>query len=141
MSPEQADSGEENIDTRTDVYSPGAVLFEPLSGTLPLDLDKLPYDEVLRRLRDEDVPRPSTSLSALGDKSGPASGPSGRSPVYFKSHSQDPGWSPDGSSVVFSTGPLVFDPGASTRSTIQILDLKSRQVSTLPDSEGFYAPR
>jgi hypothetical protein len=38
-------------------------------GTLPLDLDKLPYDEVLRRLREDDAPRPSTRLSALGDKS------------------------------------------------------------------------
>ena len=53
----------------------------------------------------------------------------------------DPGWSPDGNSMVFSTAPLVFDPGASTKSTIQIMDLKSRQVFTLPDSEGFYSPR
>jgi Tol biopolymer transport system component len=53
----------------------------------------------------------------------------------------DPGWSPDGSSMVFSSAPLVFDPGASTRSTIQIMDLRSGQVSTLPDSEGFYSPR
>ena len=53
----------------------------------------------------------------------------------------DPGWSPDGNSMVFSTTPLVFDPGASTKSTIQIMDLKSGQVSTLPGSEGFYAPR
>jgi Tol biopolymer transport system component/DNA-binding winged helix-turn-helix (wHTH) protein len=53
----------------------------------------------------------------------------------------DPGWSPDGNSMVFSTAPLVFDPGASTRSTIQIMDLRSRQVSTLPNSEGFYSPR
>ena len=69
MSPEQADSAGEKIDPRTDVYSLGAVLFELLAGTLPLDLDKLPYDEVLRRLREEDVPRPSTRLSARGDKS------------------------------------------------------------------------
>jgi Tol biopolymer transport system component len=53
----------------------------------------------------------------------------------------DPGWSPDGNSMVFSTAPLVFDPGASIKSTIQIMDLRSRQVVTLPDSEGFYAPR
>jgi DNA-binding winged helix-turn-helix (wHTH) protein/Tol biopolymer transport system component len=53
----------------------------------------------------------------------------------------DPGWSPDGNSMVFSTAPLVFDPGASTRSTIQTMDLKSGEVSTLPGSEGFYAPR
>ena len=53
----------------------------------------------------------------------------------------DPGWSADGNSVVFSTAPLVFDPGASAKSTIQIMDLRSRQVSTLPGSEGFYSPR
>jgi serine/threonine protein kinase/Tol biopolymer transport system component len=53
----------------------------------------------------------------------------------------DPSWSADGNSVVFSTAPLVFDRGASTKSTIQIMDLRSRQISTLPSSEGFYSPR
>jgi eukaryotic-like serine/threonine-protein kinase len=53
----------------------------------------------------------------------------------------DPGWSPDGASMVFSTAPLVFDPGASIKSTIQTIDLRSRQVSTLPGSEGLYSPR
>jgi len=53
----------------------------------------------------------------------------------------DPGWSADGNSLVFSSAPLVFDPGASTKSTIQIMDLRSRQISTLPGSEGFYSPR
>jgi eukaryotic-like serine/threonine-protein kinase len=66
MSPEQADSTGEDIDTRTDVYSLGVVLYELLVGALPFDFNKLAYDEILRRLRVEDAPRPSTKLRTLG---------------------------------------------------------------------------
>src|SRR3984885_156087 len=69
MSPEQAGSGGEDIDTRSDVYSLGVVFYELLVGALPIEFAKLAYDEMLRRLRETDAPKPSTRVRTLGQTS------------------------------------------------------------------------
>lgn len=50
----------------------------------------------------------------------------------------DPGWSPDGSSIVYSTSPVEF---TNPRPVLRIFNLSTRQVNTLPGSEGLYSPR
>ena len=62
MSPEQALSSGEDIDTRTDVYSLGIVFYELLAGMPPIELRKVALEEFLRRLREDEPPRPSTKI-------------------------------------------------------------------------------
>jgi serine/threonine protein kinase/tetratricopeptide (TPR) repeat protein len=69
MSPEQAELGRRDIDTRTDIYSLAAVLYELLTGVTPLDRESLTdssYVQILSRIRDEEPKRPSTRLKQLG---------------------------------------------------------------------------
>ncbi len=64
MSPEQALSSGEDIDTRTDVYSLGIIFYELLAGVRPIDLRKVAFEEFLRRLREDDPPKLSTKFRA-----------------------------------------------------------------------------
>jgi serine/threonine protein kinase len=66
MSPEQAQLNQLDIDTRSDVYALGVLLYELLTGTTPIDRKRLGQGalfEVLRIIREEEPPRPSTRLS------------------------------------------------------------------------------
>jgi len=72
MSPEQAEMSGLDIDTRTDVYALGVILYELLTGALPLDRKELRQAglaEIQRTIREKEPPRPSTRVTQLGPAS------------------------------------------------------------------------
>jgi serine/threonine protein kinase/tetratricopeptide (TPR) repeat protein len=83
MSPEQAEMASVDVDTRSDIYSLGVLLYELMTGTTPIDDARLRtagFSEIQRLIREVTPPRPSSRLSTLGDSATVLAGNRGTDP-------------------------------------------------------------
>ncbi|HEV2304242.1 MAG TPA: serine/threonine-protein kinase [Candidatus Acidoferrales bacterium] len=91
MSPEQADQHEQNIDTRTDVYSLGIILYQLLVGVLPFDAKTFRaagLEAILRLIREQEPPKPSMRVRTLGPASAVTAELRQEQPQSFAGHLQ-----------------------------------------------------
>ena len=89
MSPEQADMGEQNIDTRTDVYSLAVMLYQLLVGVLPFEAKAMRatgLEAILRAIREQEPAKPSTRIRSMGPASSSSAQNRREDPRTFARH-------------------------------------------------------